>query len=92
MDIKGITDAADNVDASLTTIVITQGILLYFMYPIVQYLWGLINSLQIIVLTVLFNMPRLPFNAKTVLVTMLRLVAFEIIETEDFYQEVFGFE
>ena len=48
--------------------------------------------MQIIVLTVLFSIPQLPFNAKIVLVTVSKIVAFEIIDTETIYADIFGFE
>ena len=43
-------------------------------------------------LTVLFSIPQLPFNARLVLVTVSKIVAFELIPTEEIYAEIFGFE
>ena len=34
----------------------------------------------------------MPFNAKLVLVTVSKIVAFEIIDTELYYAKIFGFE
>ena len=59
--------------------------------PVIQYLWGLINSLQIIVLTNLFDIPQIPYNIKKILVKISELVAFDFIETEEIYSQLFGF-
>ena len=53
-------------------------------------MWGLINGLQLIVLTVLFN-TKIPVNAKEILVVILALVNFELVATEEFYPMIFQF-
>ena len=39
----------------------------------------------------MFNIPKLPFNAKKVQVSLLKLVAFDIVRTEELYGNIFGF-
>ena len=53
-------------------------------------MWGLINGLQLIVLTVLFN-TKIPVNAKEILVVVLALVNFELVNTEEIYPVIFDF-
>ena len=55
-----------------------------------QFMWGLINSLQINVLTVLLNL-KTPVNSLVVLSTMLQLSNFDVIDMEPLYKKVFRF-
>ena len=55
-----------------------------------QFMWGLINALQLIVLTVLFN-TKVPVNAKEVLVVILTIANFELVDTEEIYPTIFKF-
>ena len=65
--------------------------LTYLLSPVLQYLWGLINSLQIVVLFVLYSIPQFPINLKKILVKIAELVAFEFIDMKGYYQKIFGF-
>ena len=53
-------------------------------------MWGMINALQLIVLTVLFDM-KLPVNTKEISVVILALANFELINTEEIYPKIFHF-
>ena len=44
-----------------------------------QYLWGMINTLQILVLTVLFTRLEIPLNAEMIMVMILKLCSLEFI-------------
>ena len=54
-----------------------------------QYLWGMINTLQIIVLSALFDLNE-PINAEEVTLMILKLRSLDFMQTEEIY-EVFGF-
>ena len=56
-----------------------------------QYLWGLINTLQMVVLTSLFTRLEIPLNADSMMVMMLKLCSLEFISTEDIYAFLFDF-
>lgn len=55
-----------------------------------QYLWGLINTLQIIVLTDLFNLD-VPPNADNFMMMILGLCSLEFIDTSVYLNEMFSF-
>ena len=75
----------------MKTFAVFQTILAYFASPVLQFLWGLINSLQVIVLFVLLDVQRFPYNAQQVLIAIAKIVAFELIDTEELYADIFGF-
>ena len=52
--------------------------------------FSLINSLQLCTLTVLFNL-KIPSNVKSILVTTLKLVNLDVLQTEPSYRYIFGF-
>lgn len=63
-------------------------------------LWGMINSLQIIVVPVNFHLPFMPANINNVLVGLFKLVTFDFfgnfvsellkVETQESYSEIFS--
>ena len=57
----------------------------------VQSILALINGLQIIVMTALFNL-KIPDNMRTIFVKALAMANFDLFQTEKLYQETFGFE
>ena len=57
---------------------------------VLQYIWGMINTLQIIVLTCLFTRLEIPMSADEVMKMILRLCALDFIQT-DKVLEKFGF-
>lgn len=56
-----------------------------------QYLWGMINALQVIVLTKLFSLDNIPPNAYIVMQTILKLCALEFIDTGFLSEKLFNF-
>lgn len=80
---------SESTSNALRTFLSTNFFLSIFSAGALQYLWGLINSLQIIVLSVLFNIDIAP-NADMIMVAILQTVSLEFISTEDFIDEMFG--
>ena len=56
-----------------------------------QYFWGVINALQIIVFTCLFNL-KTPFNAETIEIAILKMVSFDVLDTESKLKKMFKFK
>ena len=54
-----------------------------------QYLWGLINALQVLVLTALFQLDLAP-NADMVMVAVLKMAALEFVSGEQYIDMIFG--
>jgi hypothetical protein len=57
----------------------------------IQHLWGLINALQLIVFTCLFNL-KTPFNAETIEIAILKMVSFDVLDTESKLKKMFKFK
>ena len=57
---------------------------------ILTYIWGLINTLQIIILTYLLNID-IPENLAIVMKMVLKLLSLEMIPTDDIFEEMFAF-
>ena len=57
---------------------------------VLQLLWGLINSLQMIVLTVLFTV-LMPQNCNVVLISIMNLINLDIIPIPEFLEANFDF-
>lgn len=55
---------------------------------VLQFLWGLINTLQMIVVTAIFNLDWTP-NVNDVMLTIFKLVAFELVDTESILDLMF---
>lgn len=55
---------------------------------LLQYLWGLVNTMQIIVLTALFKLD-MPENAEMVFVMALKLCALDMFSTEKYIDKLF---
>ena len=60
-----------------------------FMAGALQYMWGMIHSLQMIVITALFDLYT-PTNANIIMVSILQLTAYDFYQTEELYGEVLG--
>ena len=58
---------------------------------IIQYLWGIINSLQLVVLTVLFSMPAMPKKCEELLVQILSYINLDVMPTDSVLVAMFGF-
>lgn len=55
-----------------------------------KFLWGMINTLQIIVLTVLFRLDT-PYNADTFMVSILKLCSMDAESLDAVFEEMFHF-
>ena len=55
-----------------------------------QYLWGMVNALQIIVLAGLFKI-KIPENLRIILIEVTKACNFDLISTEKLYKKYFGF-
>ena len=55
-----------------------------------MYMWGLVNTLQIVVLTVLFDI-KTPLNVQETFLNILKLANFDLIQLDSFYDSVFTF-
>ena len=51
---------------------------------ILQEIWGLINTLQMMVMTVLFSV-AMPLNAGSVMMTIMQFTNFDIVDTSDLF-------
>ena len=56
-------------------------VLSFFTAGLLQYLWGLINTLQLIMLTALFDV-QMPENAEMIMFMFLKLCSLDFIESE----------
>ena len=55
-----------------------------------MFLWSMINTLQIIMLTSLFDLD-IPKNAKTIMTTIMNLCAAEFVNTDSWFKKIFEF-
>ena len=62
----------------------------FFSAGLLQYLWGLINTLQMIMLTVFFKL-NIPVNADTVMIMILKLCALDFFNSEKYIDMLFDF-
>ena len=62
----------------------------FFSAGLLQYLWGLINTLQMIMLTVFFKVD-IPVNADTVMIMILKLCALDFFNSEKYIDMLFDF-
>ena len=66
----------------MKTIFSSSIILSVFLAVVLQYIWGMINTLQIIVLTCLFTRLEIPMNADEVMKMILRLCALDFMQSD----------
>lgn len=57
---------------------------------LLKYLWGMINTMQIMVLTVLFKVDT-PYNADKFMTTILKLCALDADNIDPIFEEMFHF-
>lgn len=69
-----------NTEAALQAFFSANIFVSIFSASMLQYLWSLINTLQIVVLTVLFKLP-IPLNAELIMTMILQMCALEFIPT-----------
>ena len=72
---------------SMRGVLISNAIIAYFSGSALQYLWGLIHSIQLTVFTSLFNV-EFPENAKMVLSLMWELIIFDFFHIEQLVSEI----
>jgi len=77
-------------ESFLKTLFGTSLVLSIFLAVVLQYIWGMINTLQIIVLTCLFTRLEIPMNADEVMKMILRLCALDFMQV-DKVLGMFGF-
>mmetsp|Transcript_33742 Transcript_33742/g.44510 ORF Transcript_33742/g.44510 Transcript_33742/m.44510 type:complete len:230 (+) Transcript_33742:313-1002(+) len=56
-----------------------------------QYLWGMVNSLQVMVMAILFGV-YLPENLQVILIAVTKACSFDFYKTEDLYDYLFQFK
>ena len=83
-DRDSIEDVAQSVKTGLITHFTANFVLSFFSSHLLQYLWSMINTLQIIMLTSLFKL-KLPESAKTIMTTILKLCAVDIYDTDSIF-------
>ena len=81
---------AEVLDGILAAVMGGNFVLTLIFQTSMQQLWGLVNTLQIIVLTVLFNL-KTPLNVQIVLITILKISNFDILPTDDFFSYILSF-
>ena len=57
----------------------------------IQTMWGMINSLQMMVITLLFSVFQ-PINSHILQLSILQLCAFDLFKSEDYYKTFFRFD
>ena len=55
-----------------------------------QFMWGLVNTLQLIALTIFFDTLS-PVNVQSVLINILKISNFDLYPTDQIYEKVFDF-
>ena len=60
-----------------------------FLAGLLQFLWGLINTIQMIMLTALFTI-LVPKNAHTLMISLLKMSNLDIMQTEKIHEGIFG--
>ena len=63
----------------------------FFTANLLQYLWGMINTLQVIVLTDLFGFQEIPQNAEMLMQAILRMCSLEFVDTSFLLEGLFNF-
>ena len=56
----------------------------------IQYFWGVVNALQLIVFTCLFNL-KTPLNVESIEIAILQMVSFDLLNTEKTLTKTFRF-
>ena len=69
----------------------TNFFLSFFMIGVLQFLWGLINTLQMIMFTVLFSC-NFPLNASKIMIAIMKLTNLDIIDTESILTAMWNFK
>ena len=89
--VKLVKKIVETADSTLKTIFGSSIILSIFLAILLQYIWGMINTLQIIVLTCLFTRLEIPLNADEIMKMILRLCALDFMSTDTALKFLFEF-
>ena len=54
-----------------------------FLIALLQFLWGFVNTIQVVVITVLFNV-NFPLNAVKIFIIINKLTSLDLIEVDDY--------
>lgn len=87
MSIKNL---AANTENALKAFFGANIIFSFFSAGMLQYLWGLINTLQMIVMTSLFQL-EIPPNADMVMLMILKMCSLEFVNTGWVLEKIFNF-
>ena len=77
-------------DVSIKAAMIGSFILSLLFSGMMQLLWTIVNTLQIIMLTELFNLD-IPYNAEYFMLSILKLVTLEFVPTDETFDAIFRF-
>ena len=69
----------------------TNFILSIFMVGMLQFLWGLINTLQMIMFTVLLSVDY-PVNCFQIMIAIMKLTNLDVINTQTYIEAIFTFK
>jgi len=86
-DMKG---ATEDINIGLKSLMSTNLILSLFVAGSLQSMWSLVNALQVIVFTVLFNL-NFPENVNSTFGELISLLAFDVFQAEYLFQYIFVF-
>ena len=89
--VKLVKKIVDATQSTLKTIFGSSFLLSIFLAILLQYIWGMINTLQIIVLTCLFTRLEIPMNADEIMKMILRLCALDFMQTDKVFEKWFDF-
>ena len=70
------------IEDAVIVIAASSFVISFFLAGVLQFLWGMINGLQMIVLSILFSV-LFPANAETVFITIMSLVNMDMFHSED---------
>ena len=85
-----IESVGDASSGFLSVFMSTNVFLSIFMIQLLQYLWGLINTLQMIVIIVLFNV-QFPLNTAQILIDIMALSNLDLFEVDGYITAMFNF-
>ena len=80
---------ADNFSSGVKSILAGNAFTTILLATALQYLWGMVNALQIMVMTVFFH-SLIPPNASVIMVEILKSCNFELFDSEPYF-EYFSF-
>ena len=85
-----ISALTEGIESALKSFLTANLFVSVFTAGMLQYLWSLINTLQIIVLTVLF-MLDIPINAEMIMILILEMCSLEFLPTETIFKYMHSF-